>query len=162
MKNTHFRPSLSRNSKFQRCIDMNLTLHFTLNRTDIQFPHQRSFNFQYNVYTLSKVDIPIGTLVFSSNFEHIYNLSPTCVARLAHPTVFGSINWITLGYGHKLWRVSLSGFLLTLVIFSSLCPSCLFRILFSSYEHDNKSFGTVSSEYSYRINNLTQIPNGIL
>jgi hypothetical protein len=30
MKNAHFRSSLSWNPKFHRCIDMNLTLHFTI------------------------------------------------------------------------------------------------------------------------------------
>jgi len=111
---------------------------------------------------LSNTDIPIGTLVFPPKFERIYNLSPTHVTRLAHPTVFGSFNWTMLGDGHKLRRVSLISFLLTPVIFFSLCPSCLFGILFSSSVHDNKSFGTVSNEsMNHRINIRTQTQHGI-
>lgn len=144
MKNTHFRSSLSRNPKFHRCVYMNPTLHLTLNRTSNFLTNNILISCK-KVIPLSKVNIPIGTIVFPPNFERIYNLSPTHLTWLAHPTVFVSINWIILGDGHKLWRVSLSSFLLTLVIFSSLCPSCLFRILFSSSEHDSKSFGAVSN-----------------
>jgi hypothetical protein len=161
MKNTYFRFSLKWNSKFNRCIYTNLTLHLAPNRTDSQLSHQQSLISSTMYIPLSKVDIPIGTLVFPPKFERIYNISPTHVTWLAHPTVFGSIKWIILGNGHKLWRVSISSFILTLFIFSSLRPSCLFIILFSSSEHDSKTFGTLSNEYSYRINIRTQIPHGI-